>query len=130
MIKVIYNNIENELGTNEEVLELVKRINQEKLVEQQLVVIERQDLSVLEIALGMGQESVMFYIPASEEDIIVSCNELVDRAKTEAVKVTHALEEEVECTSCNIVPFDSAINTLEAFLQGKEFINFVDWYVY
>jgi hypothetical protein len=111
---------------------LIRKINEEKLVDKQPVVIETQEFGVLEIGLGMGEESMMFFIPESEEeDIRVSCNELVDRAKTEQIKISHALEEEeVECTSCNIVSFSNVMYTLEAFLEGKEFINFVDWYTY
>lgn len=131
MIKVFYNKTEEELSTIEEVIILIKKINEEKLVDKQLVVVETEGSGVMELGLGMGDESVIFYIPNSEEeDVIVSCNELVDRAKTENLPMTHVFDELVECTTCNVVSFENAIFTLEAFLQGKEFINFVDWYSY
>lgn len=130
MFRVIYNKEEVELSSVDKVIELITRINSEKLVDKQLVVVE-SEYGTMEIGLGMGSDSVLFFIPVSEdEDIKVSCNELVDRAKTDIVEINHVLDEEVECTSCNIVPLESAIMTLEAFLQAKEFTNFVDWYSY
>ena len=131
MFRVNYNEVNEELDTVEKVMSLIKKINDDKLVDKQLVVIETEDKGVIELGLGMGDDSVVYYIPESEEeDVLVSCNKLVERAKTEAVNISHVFGDEVECTIGNIVSLDHGLKILEAFLNGEEFIDIVDWYAY
>lgn len=131
MFRVNYNKVSEDLDTVDKVMSLIRKINIDKLVNNQLVVIETEDKGVIELGLGMEEKSVVFYIPESEEeDVLVSCNKLVERAKTEAVNVSHVFGDEVECTIGNIVSLDNGLKILEAFLNGEEFIDIVDWYAY
>lgn len=129
MFRVNYNSESQEIQTVDEVMALINTIQADRLVDKHLVVIETEANGVMEIGLGMGDDSVVYYLPDSEdEDGKVTCNALVARAKTDEVKVSHALGEEVECTSCNLISIEDGFNILEAFLKGEEFIDFVDWY--
>ena len=131
MIKLSYNLQTMELETKEKVLNEIQSIIDGNKVKQQLVVVELDNGDSLEIGLGMGDESLLFYIPADEnEDILISCNDTISNAKSEDLVISHADGSEIECSKSDLVELKDALKVLVAFLDKKEILDIVDWYAY
>lgn len=115
----------------EGVISRLKAINENETSVGKFVSIEYENHGSLEVALGMSEESVVFYVPEDEnEDVLISCNDLITRAKSEEIEIADVSGEVDQYTTANLVHFYEALEVLEAFLKGEEFIHFIDWYVY
>lgn len=131
MIKLSYNQKTMELETKEKVLDEIQSIIAGNKVKRQLVVVELDNGDILEIGLGMEEESLMFFIPSDDnEDVLISCNETIANAKSEDIVVTHADGSEIECSKSDLVELKDALKVLDLFLDKKEIFDIVDWYAY
>lgn len=131
MYKIYYGKETESFDSVEEVMNRMKVINEEKVYVSQFVSIEYENHGSLEFALGMGDESVLLYVPNEEsEDVLISCNDLITRAKSEDVEIADISGEVEIFTTANLVYFYEVLVVLEAFLKGEDFIHFIDWYAY
>lgn len=131
MYKIFYKDQNVDLDVKDQVIDFIKKLSDEDKVKNQMVVIDSEELGSMEIALGMGEESIVFFIPVSEEeDIKVTCNQYVDRAKSEDVIVGHPLDEDIVCAESNLISLQDAFDILEMFLNKEDIFTKVDWYSY
>jgi hypothetical protein len=130
MYELFYNQVTEVLQTSEEVLLRINEI-QNKETEAKLVAISTEANGSMEIAVGMGDKSIVFYTPeAEDENACISCNEFVDRAKIEDFQILDANNEKCDFSVANFVNFANALLVMKAFLNKEEFWDFVDWYEY
>lgn len=131
MYKITYNNQTIESNDIEEVVLKIQELNNGNTLEKQMVMVEKDDLQTLEIALAMGGKSILIYTPATDdEDIKISCNETVDRAKSDDI-IIRAFDGETEKFSAsNTVDFELATKVLKGFLSDEDFLMLGDWYCY
>jgi hypothetical protein len=131
MYSIIYNETKEQVDSKDEVLAVIHKLLGQAAEPIQFAIVGFENHGSMEVAYGMGEGTILFYVPESdEEDIKISCNELVDRAKSETIVIHHPIEGEIDCYASNLVTIDKGMKALEAYLGGKPFANIVDWYCY
>ncbi len=118
-------------NSKEELMHAFDAITGTAQYNHQLIIIEKDEASSLEVGIGMGDQSMILYVPENEEeDMKITCNEFVDRAKTEEL-VMHELGDETSTfTTANIILLEDAKEIIKAYLDGEEFLRIADWYTY
>lgn len=118
-------------SSKEELLEAFDRIASDAQDEHQLIIIEKDEKSSLEVGVGMGDQSMVLYVPDDEaEDMKITCNEFVDRAKTEDLVLKNINNESSTFTIANIILLEEAREIIEAYLSDEAFTTIADWYTY
>lgn len=118
-------------SSKEELLEAFDRIASDAQDEHQLIIIEKDEKSSLEVGVGMGDQSMVLYVPEDEaEDMKITCNEFVDRAKTEDLVLKNINNESSTFTIANIILLEEAREIIEAYLSDEAFTTIADWYTY
>lgn len=131
MFKIIYNSKIIEKNLFEEVVETVEQLNNGSVIQEQMVLVEKEDHQTLEIAVAMNGKSILFYTPSTDEaDMKISCNETVDRAKSDDILIKAFDGETEKFSASNIVDFEIALKVLKAFLCDEDFLLIGDWYSY
>jgi len=131
MYTIYYLEDEREAFSVDEALDVLSKLESDQVVDHHLVVVETDEDGIMEIALGMGGDSLLIYIPSNDDDDMkISCNSNIDRAKSEELILSHPSGDEVECSASNIVSFNEAMEVVTLFLNGEDFMDKLDWYSY
>lgn len=125
------NESETEYQEVEKVLTAVKELNEQCKQQQLFILIEFENHGSMEIALGMGQESILYYTPEDETlDEKITCNEKITRSKNEDIRLTDVFGEPCFFNVANTISMEDALIALETYLRGEDFLALVDWYTY
>lgn len=114
--------------------ELINKINllaTSNTLDHQFILIEFENHGAIEMALGLGSQSLLFYTPTSpHEDAMITCNDNIRKAKSDEIEIKDVDGVPSLFTTDNLVPLNNAIKTLNAFLEGTDFLSLLDWYAY
>lgn len=115
----------------EDVMRYIDTLIAEASYDHQLIVVEKDEDSYIEVGIGMEDQSVVIYVPEDPtEEMKITCNEFVDRAKTEDLVMQGLDDEASTLTIANIILLEEAKAIIEAYLDGENFLNIADWYTY
>lgn len=130
MFTIIYKETQEPIETKEAIIQWLNHKNQEK-PDKQFVMIEKENGDSMDFAIGLDQETIIFYVPQAEEEAIkITCNESVNRSKGTVIILDHPVEETVELSNSNTISFEEGIEILSLFLDNQAFIQLADWYSY
>lgn len=112
---------------------LISRLKELVAEEQEganFVVVEKVDGGYMEVALGLGNLSIINYTPEDEDEpSIVTCNATIDRAKSDEIKIKDLSEEDYQAFSSNTIPMEQALQVVRRYLEGESFTDLCDWYM-
>lgn len=126
-----YLNNNESFETETDLMGKIKYIQESGNYNNQFVVVEKQGYGFMEIVLGMGKDSLLFYTPELEEDDCkISCNSMIARAKDEDIYITSLEGEKLAFSKSNMVTLKDAYKVIVAYLKGDDFMEIIDWYTY
>ncbi len=135
MYKIFCNHKEYEIKYAQDVISFIndKKIQMEKNSSPQIVIIKSDKTKAyLEIGIGIKDESILFFVPASDyDDMKISCcnNKELINSKND-IEFTTFKGSKFYCSKYNLIEYNKALEELKYYLNYNKISKHITWYAY